>query len=71
MVKTLVTSTDERRMSWSIPFEQTITLPTGQSISTLREAALYVMALPKAAQRKNHWQAAAAALMVAGERNGS
>jgi hypothetical protein len=71
-VKTLQNSIDERsQMSWSSQFEQKITLPSGRSIETLKDAALYVVALPKTDQRKNHWQAAAAALMVASECNGS
>ena len=55
-------------MPWSRAFEMPIFLSSGAALTTLKGAALYVVALPKAEQRKKHWQVAAAALMVAAER---
>jgi hypothetical protein len=58
-------------MPWSRHFDVPISMPCGPPLTTLGEAALYVVALPKAEQQKDHWQVAAAALIVAGEHNGS
>jgi hypothetical protein len=55
-------------MPWSRAFDVPISLPSGGTITTLKDAALYVVALPKAEKKLDHWQTAAAALMVAAER---
>ena len=54
-------------MPWSRAFDMPISLTTGATLKTLREAALYVVALPPAEKKLDRWQAAAAALMVAAE----
>ena len=57
-------------MPWSCPFDVPITLSSGTQLTTLGEAARYIVALPKTEQRKEHWQAAAAALIVVAEGDG-
>jgi hypothetical protein len=34
-------------MSWSRPFDDPIQLPKGKQLLTLKDAAVYIMALPK------------------------
>src|ERR1700682_3340422 len=56
-------------MPWPRPFDDPIVLPKGKKITTLKDAAAYIMALPKAKQQSPEWQAAAEALlMAAGDR---
>ena len=58
------------KSGWSRRFDDPITLPRGRQILTLKDAADYVMKLPKAEQDLEVWQTAARELMIAAERNG-
>lgn len=51
-------------MKWSTPLFEPIALPGGRNLVTLGDAGNYVAALPALEQRKDHWQAAAHALML-------
>jgi hypothetical protein len=55
---------------WSTKFEDPIDLPRGHQLTTLREAADYIMKLPKAEQNLAEWQAATEALILAAEGRG-
>jgi hypothetical protein len=55
---------------WSRPFEDPIVLPNGRKLLTLKNAADFVMALPKAEQAHEKWQAAIEVLMMAAEGRG-
>jgi hypothetical protein len=56
-------------MPWSRRFDEPI--PTkGKPIVTLKEAAAFILKLPKAEQSKPHWQAAAEAVIMAAEDRG-
>jgi hypothetical protein len=57
-------------MSWSRAFEDPITLLRGRQLVTLKDAAAYIIKLPKAEQRLEEWQAATEALMTAAEDRG-
>jgi hypothetical protein len=57
-------------MPWSCPFEDPITLPDGRTLSTLRDAASYLMALPGKTRQSDEWQAAIEALLMAAENRG-
>jgi hypothetical protein len=52
---------------WSCPFEDPITLPDGRTLSTLREAADYIIKLQQGEQHLEEWQAATEALIMAAE----
>jgi hypothetical protein len=54
-------------MPWSCPFEDPITLPDGRTLSTLRDAASHIMALPGKTRQSDEWQAAIEALLMAAE----
>jgi hypothetical protein len=54
----------------SCPFEDPITLPDGRTLSTLRDAASYLMALPGKTRQSDEWQAAIEALLMAAENRG-
>jgi hypothetical protein len=55
---------------WQRPFEDPIPLPDGRKMLTLKEAANYIMKLPKGEQHLEEWQAATEALMMAAEDRG-
>jgi hypothetical protein len=55
---------------WSTEFEDSIDLPRGRQLTTLREAADFIMKLPKAEQNLEQWQAAAEMLILAAEGRG-
>jgi hypothetical protein len=57
-------------MPWSRAFEDPIRLPRGRQLVTLKDAAAYIMKLPKAEQHLEEWQAATEALMMAAEDRG-
>jgi hypothetical protein len=57
-------------MPWSSPFEEPIPLRGGRKLTTLQQAADYVMGLPKAAQREERWQIAVENLINAAETGG-
>ena len=54
-------------MSWSQPFDRPIQPPKGKKLVTLKDAAAYIMALPKSEQQAPEWQAATEALLMAAE----
>jgi hypothetical protein len=55
---------------WSRPFEDPVPLPDGRKFVTLKDAATYIMKLPKAEQDLEEWQTATEALMMAAEYRG-
>jgi hypothetical protein len=57
-------------MPWSRRFEDSIPLPGGRALRTLRDAASYVMVLPGKTRQSDEWQAAIEALLMAAEDRG-
>ena len=57
-------------MPWSRAFEDPIPLPRGRQLVTLKDAAAYILKLPKAEQDLPEWQAATEALLMAAEDRG-
>lgn len=55
------------RPKWSLPFDEPIELPNGKMARTLRQAADYVMGLPKTEHSHPKWQHAIHALILAAE----
>jgi hypothetical protein len=55
---------------WSREFDDPIPLPRGRLLVTLRDAASFIMKLPKAEQNLSEWQAATEALIMAAEGRG-
>ena len=51
-------------MPWSAPFDDPIPLPDRRQLLTLKEAASYIMDLPKAEHEAPEWQAAMEALIL-------
>jgi hypothetical protein len=58
------------KKGWSRPFEDPIVLPDGRELLTLKNAADYIMKLPKAEQKHEKWQTAAEVLIMAAEGRG-
>jgi hypothetical protein len=56
-------------MVWFKPFADPIVLPDGRKLLTLRDAAEYITALPKAEQDAADWQVAMEVLLLAAERD--
>lgn len=56
-----------REKGWRQPFERHPVEADGRALVTLRDAADYVMKLPKAEQEKPHWQLAVEMLILAAE----
>ncbi len=54
-------------MSWDAKFDRPIALPSGEMAITLRQAAEYVMILPKAEREATPWQHAMEILIEAAE----
>ena len=54
-------------MSWDQQFFDPIMVPDRKPLITLRDAAKYIVKLPKAEQKATEWQAAAEVLMLIGE----
>ena len=54
-------------MTWSRQFEDPILLPDGHTLRTLKNAADYIMKLPKAEQNLAEWQTAVHCLIGAAE----
>ncbi len=54
-------------MPWSSRFDDPIPLPNGRTARTLREAADYIVSLPKAEQKHRAWQTAIEILIGAAE----
>jgi hypothetical protein len=57
-------------MLWDQRFFDPIKLSSGHELVTLRDAALYIMKLPKAEHDAEEWQAAMQALLLVAERDG-
>jgi hypothetical protein len=55
---------------WARPFDDPVLLSGGRELVTLRDAADYIMKLPKAEQNLDAWQAAVEALLLVVELNG-
>ena len=55
---------------WRRRFEDPIPLPRGRQLVTLRDAADYIMKLPKAEQKLEEWQTATEALIMVAEGRG-
>ena len=56
--------------AWARLFDDPVLLPGGRELLTLRDAADYIMKLPKAEQDLEQWQAAVEALLLVVELNG-
>lgn len=52
---------------WQTPFFEPIRVPKGKPLRTLHDARAYVMALSKAEQRSEPWQAAVQAMLIGAE----
>ena len=57
-------------MSWDAKFDEPIPLPDGGALTTLRDAATYIEALPAAEQRHPKVQAAIHVLLQAADHGG-
>jgi hypothetical protein len=57
-------------MAWFKRFCDPIVLPDGRKLLTLRDAAEYITALPKAEHDAADWQVAMEALLLVAERHG-
>ena len=57
-------------LPWSSSFEDPVPLPNGRRLLTLKDAASYIMKLPKAQQSAPEWQAAMAAVILVDEGGG-
>jgi hypothetical protein len=55
---------------WQRRFEDPIPLPRGRQLVTLKDAADYILTLPKSEQHIEEWQAATEALIMAAEGRG-
>lgn len=55
---------------WSAEFTEPISLPKGNPLRTLRDAANYITKLPKAEHNAPEWQAAMQALILVAEHDG-
>jgi len=57
-------------VSWSRPFHDPIPVPKGKPLLILKDAAAYILKLPKAKQKSPEWQTAGEALLMAAEDRG-
>ena len=57
-------------MPWSTPFDEPIAMRGGRKLSTLQQAADYIMELPHDVQQQEHWQIAVESLINAAEIGG-
>ena len=57
-------------MPWSTPFDAPIRLRGGRKLSTLQQAADYIMKLPEDVQQQERWQIAVENLINAAETGG-
>jgi hypothetical protein len=55
------------KKNWNRPFEDPIELPDGRKLLTLKNAADYIMKLPKPEQKHEKWQTAVHCLIGAAE----
>jgi hypothetical protein len=58
---------EAKSVSWNQQFFDPIMVPGRKPLATLRDAAQYIMKLPKAEQQATPWQTAAEVLMLIGE----
>jgi hypothetical protein len=56
--------------AWARPFDDLVLLPDGRKLVTQRDAADYIMKLPKAEQNLDAWQTAVEALLLVVELGG-
>jgi hypothetical protein len=66
----LVRSPELFFVPWSRAFDEPIKPRKGRPIVTLKDAAAYIMKLPKSAQEAPEWQAAGGAVIMAAEDRG-
>jgi len=57
-------------MTWSLEFEDEIKTPDGKTLTSLRDAATYIAALPSKTAKQDHWQLAIETLIMAAEKRG-
>jgi hypothetical protein len=57
-------------MAWFTRFVDPVVVPAGRELLTLRDAAEYITALPKAEHDVADWQVAMETLILVAERNG-
>ena len=57
-------------MPWSAPFDEPIRLRGGRKLTTLQQAADYIMKLPDDVQQQERWQIAVENLINAAESGG-
>ena len=57
-------------MPWSAPFDEPIRLRGGRTLTTLQQAADYIMKLPEDVQQQERWQIAVENLINAAESGG-
>ena len=57
-------------IGWPRAFDDPIDLPRGRQLLTLKDAADYIMKLPKADQKAKEWQTATEVLIMAAEGRG-
>jgi hypothetical protein len=57
-------------MPWSARFDDPIPLTNGRALETLRDAAMYIIKLPKAEHDASEWPAAMKALLLVAENDG-
>jgi hypothetical protein len=57
-------------MPWSAPFDEPIRLPGGRRLTTLQDAADYIMKLTEKVQHQEPWQIAVENLINAAETGG-
>jgi len=55
---------------WSRAFDDPIPLPRGRQLVTLKDAAAYILKLPKSKRQSPEWQAAGEAVIMAAEGRG-
>ena len=58
-------------MGWEAKFDEAIVPPKGKPLIALRDAANFIMKLPKAEHAAQEWQNAMEALILVAERNGA
>jgi hypothetical protein len=58
---------EAKSVSWDQQFFDPVILPNGRTLIKLRDAANYIVKLPKAEQQASQWQTAAEVLMLVGE----
>jgi hypothetical protein len=57
-------------MPWSTPFDDPVSLHGGRRLTTLQDAADYIMKLPEEVQQQERWQIAVENLINAAEIGG-